>query len=90
MDWMLVDGDRNTARLTLAIMWNPQHDKPDIDVFQAQLQAAEKCRAWGFQNAEQIGDMETLCTRKSSGMLGLCIRREARLHFQCLNGPSGG
>ncbi|MBQ9451869.1 MAG: hypothetical protein IJU65_01050 [Desulfovibrio sp.] len=83
MDWMFVDGSRGTGALKLAIMWNPQHDRPEMDIMQAQLLAGEKCRAWGYQDAMQVGTMETQCTRKSSGMLGLCIRKEATLTFHC-------
>ncbi|MBO4300580.1 MAG: hypothetical protein J5861_03155 [Desulfovibrio sp.] len=85
MDWMFVDGGRSTGELTMAIMWNPQHDKPDIDVWQAQTQAANKCRSWGFQEAEQNGDIVTRCTRKSSGFLGTCIRKEALIRYHCTN-----
>ena len=89
MDWMPVDGGRSTGGLKLAVMWNPQHDRPNIDPWRAQAQAAEKCRAWGWQDAEQVGEMETMCTRKSSGMFGLCIRKEAVLEFRCTNGAGG-
>lgn len=85
MDWMQIDGGRSSGTLQLAVMWNPQHDKPDFDPVKAQIQADEKCRAWGYVAAEQVGDMETMCTRTSSGLLGTCTRKEAVLTFRCTN-----
>lgn len=83
MDWMPVEGNRQAGRIALSIMWNPRHDRPALDVWRAQAVAQERCLAWGYASAVQEGEMESRCTRHESGMLGICIRKEATLHFRC-------
>ena len=83
-DWMPIDGGRDQGAFTLAVLWNARHDRPDLDPFRAQAIADGKCLSWGYRGAEATSDVQTECTRRASGLLGECIRKEARIGFRCV------
>lgn len=55
-------------------------DKVKLDPDSSREQAAERCRAWGYQNAEPFGGVTRQCQAPSQ--YG-CMRYFATIKYQC-------
>jgi len=55
-----------------------------IDLAQAAKDAARRCQAWGYSDAEPFGGQKSQCLR-SGGMSG-CSRKFVSMQFQCIGG----
>lgn len=57
------------------------------DTTKARAIAAEKCSAWGYQGASELGGRRTICL--STNSFG-CASSEMTMKFQCLGNPDAG
>ena len=56
--------------------------KLDIQWDKAQIEATERCKAWGYHKAKRFGRGKQECISRDG--YGICLRWNAVLKYQCL------
>ena len=56
--------------------------KPEVDWAKTRSDAAERCKAWGFDAAEVFGGSTNQCIRKNG--YGSCIVWQVSKKYQCI------
>lgn len=60
-------------------------ETPSVDLMQAQSQAAQKCRVWGYNGAEAFGGQVSNCVDPSPAA---CRRMDVYVEYQCTGGKA--
>lgn len=60
-------------------------EKPQVDGNEAAAAAAQRCRAWGYSNAEAFGGYSRTCTQASQNG---CLSFRVDQSFQCTGGAN--
>lgn len=63
-----------------------QFEKPVIDLNQASVLAAQKCKTWGYEGAEPFGGQTTQCGQTDGW--GSCIMSNVSVEYQCTGGKA--
>lgn len=89
-DWIAHDGSRADGTVTLVLTWDPATEDPRGSKKQARAAAADKCRAWGYADAEAFGSISARCIRSHFTELGaICLEMRAEMNFQCIGQRPG-
>ena len=80
--WLVVDGSKHDATITLAYD-EGLLQQAVVDEQDAQLIAANGCKAWGFKNAQSLGVPLEQCSRRDK-LFGCISTRYTQL-YQCTN-----
>ena len=56
-------------------------EKPEVDFASALVAARERCKAWGYADAEPFGGQNNLCLAYNG--YGQCIRTQVTVPYQC-------
>lgn len=57
-------------------------EKPEVRWDQAQLKAMNRCRAWGYSDAQRFGGVQKQCLAYNG--YGSCMRMMITVPYQCL------
>ena len=79
------DGSRADGTIELSYE-HGEFEKPVIDLEQARQSAKERCKAWGYDDAEAFGGQRTSCAMPG-GFAG-CARYIVTVRYQCLGNLS--
>ena len=60
-------------------------EKPVVDWVAAKSSAAQRCRAWGYSQAEAFGGQKSQCHAYNA--YGNCLRATITLNYQCIGSP---
>jgi len=63
-----------------------EFEQAKIDMSQAAKDAARRCQAWGYSDAEPFGGQKSQCQK--SGGFGGCARTFVSMQFQCIGGSA--
>lgn len=63
-----------------------EFEQAKIDLAQAGKDAARRCQAWGYSDAEPFGGQRSECQQR--GGFGGCARTFVSMQFQCTGGAS--
>ena len=58
---------------------------PEVDWGQGLMTACERCKAWGYSNAEAFGGAKSSCLRYDG--YGGCVRYLVTISYQCIGSP---
>lgn len=58
-------------------------ESPQVDFGAAQIQAEQRCAAWGYSGAEKFGGEKQMCTAPSSSG---CMGFQVTMNYQCTGG----
>ena len=58
---------------------------PKVDMNHAETLAAQKCKVWGYENAEPFGGQVSQCVQPSSSG---CAQTDVYIEYQCTGGKS--
>ncbi len=87
-EWVPIDGSRMDGNVIVALSWNPQTEKPIHELAQADRVAAERCRRWGYEDAERFGGVDENCVQYGSFMEDFgCVKMRATMKYQCTGAP---
>lgn len=75
-NWEAAGGSRSDATIVVGYTYYPGHEQPQVDPSQAQRVALDRCRNWGYENAEPFG----MISRRPDGVGGVIVTQS----FQCL------
>ncbi|MGE9999888.1 YecR family lipoprotein [Desulfovibrio sp. SGI.133] len=91
-DWIAVGGSRSDATIRLGYTYNPKIEVPQLDHQQALELATQKCRAWGYDHAEEFGSVMENCGQMVyDPWIGpYCAQMNAVAEFQCIGAPATG
>ena len=64
-----------------------QFEQPVVNMDQAHEIAAQKCRVWGYQDAEMFGGKRQHCNQFNG--YGTCIAGQVVIQYQCIGTGSG-
>ena len=73
-------GDRAAGTIELSYEYG-LFESPRLHSAEAIKMAKERCAAWGYTDAQPVGDIKRGC--EATGMLGYCEKRVATYTFQC-------
>lgn len=59
-----------------------EFETPEVDLQQGAIDAAKRCRAWGYSDAEPFGGTKSQCQRLG-GVSG-CARTLVTMQYQCV------
>jgi len=59
-----------------------EFEQAKIDLAQAAKDAARRCQAWGYSDAEPFGGQKSQCQQR--GGFGGCARTYVSMQFQCI------
>lgn len=83
--WQAAGGSRADATVTVGYSYNPNTEVPTVNEAQAQNEAIQRCRAWGYHNAEPFGLVSKHCSNMAYGFGGpVCLEMMVTQQFQCL------
>lgn len=57
-------------------------ETPKVDLYQGATTAAQRCRAWGYSDAEAFGGQKTHCHRYNA--YGNCLNATVTVQYQCI------
>lgn len=85
-------GSRSDATIRLGYTYNPKIEVPQLDHQQALELATRKCRAWGYDHAEEFGSVMENCDQMVyDPWIGpYCAQMNAVAEFQCIGAPATG
>ena len=84
-EWVAHDGSKADGTVKLALTWNPNLEKPQAQLEQAQHVATKKCQAWGYAGAEAFGSVVSRCIQpRFTGFGTTCDKVLAEMTFQCV------
>lgn len=63
-----------------------EFEQAKIDMSQAAKDAARRCQAWGYSDAEPFGGQKSQCQQR--GGFGGCARTFVSMQFQCVGGAA--
>ena len=91
-DWIAVGGSRSDATIRLGYTYNPKIEVPQLNHQQALELATQKCRAWGYDHAEEFGSVMENCGQMVyDPWIGpYCAQMNAVAEFQCIGAPATG
>lgn len=85
-DWFAHDGSKADGTVKMALTWNPNIEIPQEEREQAKRVAVEKCKAWGYTDAEEFGGMVSRCTQQRyTGFNVVCDAMLAEITYQCID-----
>jgi hypothetical protein len=61
-----------------------EFEQAKLDMTQAARDAARRCQAWGYSDAEPFGGQKSQCQQQ--GGFGGCARTFVSMQFQCVGG----
>ena len=79
--WSAIDGSKANGTVTLAFE-HGAFETPAVDNAQGQRIATDRCKAWGYQSAEEFGGGTTLCLRPGQSF---CHLTQVTKKYQCLD-----
>ena len=79
-EWFAQGGSKGDGTVQMALTWHPAFEKPQAQQEQAKRIAEEKCRAWGYDDAEPFGGVIKRCIDVQ------CTQMIAEMNFQCRGG----
>lgn len=84
--WESSGGSRADATVDVAYIYNPQAEIPQTSEAQARDVAVEKCRFWGYTEAEPFGLSKKRCQQMHfQPFVGpVCLEMMVTQTFQCL------
>lgn len=59
-----------------------QFEKPVVNWENTKLEAARKCQAWGYKDAEAFGGQKSTCNARNG--YGTCVEAFISMEYQCL------
>jgi len=74
-------GSRSDGTVVLSYTYG-LFEQPKIDAVQGQQSAAQRCRAWGYSEAEAFGGSTQQCL--SHDMYGSCTMVQVNVQYQCI------
>ncbi|OHT26137.1 hypothetical protein A3Q29_00245 [Providencia stuartii] len=80
-----VGGSKADGTVTMAYSFG-EFEKPIVDAQKAKEVAAQKCKVWGYADADPFGGQTTNCTQR--GGFGSCSQTEVRVQYQCIGGKA--
>jgi hypothetical protein len=75
-----IGGSRADGTVTLAFQYGI-FEKPMVDWVTANGNAVERCKAWGYRNAQAFGGSQNLCLAYNG--YGNCMRTQVNVTYQC-------
>lgn len=83
--WEAAGGSRSDATVTVGYTYQPQREIPQANAEQARREAVERCRAWGYSEAEAFGLVSQRCVNMYYGAFGpQCLEMLVTQQYQCL------
>lgn len=58
-------------------------EKAQVDMNQGAMLAAQRCRAWGYSDAEPFGGSTSVCQQRNA--YGNCLDAIVTIEYQCTN-----
>ncbi|APO90297.1 hypothetical protein CEX93_18210 [Xanthomonas euvesicatoria] len=80
-DWLVTKASRADGVIALSYERN-EFQRPDLSDQQAIQLAEQKCRNWGYKEAEPFGSQSTECLSRRG--FGNCGSRRVTVEFQCI------
>ncbi len=78
-DMVPLGGSRADGTVSMGFEYG-MFEKPEVDRNVAAATAAERCRAWGYENAHAFGGTTRQCVHASGGD---CYRWIVKVPYQC-------
>lgn len=96
--WSASGGSKADAVVEVGFTYNPQLEKPDVSETQARNEALQRCKAWGYEDAEPFGMYKEQCQQWFGNPFSgpQCTLMLVTRQFQCLdhqavrNNPQSG
>lgn len=83
--WEAAGGSRSDATVTVGYTYNPNTEIPQVNAEQAHREAIERCRAWGYQEAEAFGMVTRRCINMVYAFGGpQCAEMMVSQQYQCI------
>lgn len=84
--WASSGGSRADATVEVAFVYNPNTEIPEYSEAQGRKVAEEKCRFWGYQEAEPFGMMKKKCQEMIYNAFAgpQCVEMLITQEYQCL------
>lgn len=77
-------GSRSDGTVELSFEYG-LFEQPKVDGAQGAQAAAQRCRAWGYSDAEAFGGSKQHCV--AHDMYGSCVRMQVTVPYQCIGRP---
>ena len=86
VEWTPSGGSRADATVEMGVIYAPGHEYPVNQPAKLLEMARERCRAWGYADAEVFGQPIERCTSRTVAAFGqvVCLEMQAKQVFQCL------
>ena len=86
LSWEATSGSRADATVDVGYIYNPEAEIPETSAEQAHDVALEKCRFWGYQEAEPFGMVNKKCQRTYYHPFTgpMCLEMLVTRTYQCL------
>ena len=78
---MPTGGSKADATVTLSYEYGVMEDV-EVDWNQSDYQALQRCRNWGYSQAESFGNGTEVCIQVNS--YGTCLRYRVDITYQCM------
>jgi hypothetical protein len=75
-----IGGSKADGTVTLGFQYG-MFEKPIVDWVTAGSSAVERCKAWGYKNADAFGGTQNLCVAHDG--YGNCVRTQVNITYQC-------
>lgn len=83
--WEAAGGSRSDATVTVGYSYNPNSEIPQANADQARNSALQRCRAWGYQEADPFGLVTRRCVNQVYTFGGVtCLEMLVTQQYQCL------
>lgn len=83
--WTPTGGSRADATVEIGCIYDPRFEYA-MTTQDLQAMAAERCRAWGYTDAQAFGDPLERCVARYAAPFGqvVCTEMHAKQSFQCI------
>ena len=84
--WAAAGGSRADATVQVGFVYNPQTEIPEVTEYQGRRVAEEKCRFWGYPEAEPFGMVKKQCQQIVYNAFAgpQCVEILVTQEYQCL------
>lgn len=86
VQWTPTGGSRADATVEIGVIYDPNYEYPLTQPDRMLEMARERCRAWGYADAQLFGQPVERCTSRTIGQWGtvICHEKQAKQMYQCI------
>lgn len=77
-----IGGSKADGTVTLSFQYG-MFETPVVDWVTASGNAVERCKAWGYKNANAFGGSQNICLAHNG--YGNCVRTQVNVTYQCMD-----